>query len=132
MSTVEEETYDEDDEDDVNVDGAPDAAKHKQTPPKRSPTRMTTATKDAAAAMVTAAGRGSTANAASASNSVGGGAGSGGGPTGYERGRRGTTGDARPASPKRSVAVVRRQSVSKVGGRHLRCRWLFHFFISCG
>ena len=62
-----------------------------------------------------------TRTAAAAAAATGGGTGgigvTGGGPAGHRRGRRATAGDAKPASPKREVAVVRRQSVSKVCAR---------------
>ena len=133
MSTVEE-TVEEGEE---GADNADDDGEHAGDVPEaeqpgtsrgRSPARKPAAAKStaaaagAAAAAVTAAGGVGAVSASSNSSSggAGGGAGSGGGRFGFARGRRKTAGDAavdaRPASPKRAVAVVRRQSVSKVGG----------------
>lgn len=109
MSTVEE-AVEEDD------DGGVLEAEQQQPPTRLSATRKTAAAKAAAAAA--AAGGGGTVSAvsASSSSSAGGRSDSGGGPAGPEKGRRATAGDVRPVSPKRAVAVVRRQSVSKVSG----------------
>lgn len=114
MSTVEETVEEETAAyDDIADNVAGDV--QQQPTPELSPSR-----KPANAKAATAAGGGGTPSVVSGSGSAGGKGGSSGGPpSGHERGWRATAGDVtnvRPVSPKRAVAVVRRQSVSKVGG----------------
>lgn len=116
MSTLEESVEEDDD-----TEAGQGKQRRQQSPPAESESAAIPAVVGKRGSSVGAA---AAAAAADADASSGGGGGAGAGRRGsvssspvrgHPRGRRATAGSVKSGSPKRSAAIVRRQSVSKVG-----------------